>query len=57
MTDIIPTPLEVWKSDDRGSDIAKRYRYQASYAATVALKLLEENARFVDILRARKGLK
>ncbi|MHA1410004.1 MAG: dsDNA nuclease domain-containing protein [Candidatus Odinarchaeia archaeon] len=50
MTDIAPTPLEVWKSDDRGSDVAKRYRYQASYAATVALKLLEENPKYKQII-------
>lgn len=50
MSGIVPTPLEVWKSQDRGSDIAKRYRYQASYAATVALKLIEENTNFLEII-------
>ncbi len=50
MTDIIPTPLEVLKSNDRGSDVAKRYRYQASYAATVSLKLLEEEPKYTKII-------
>ena len=50
MPDIVPTPSEILNSNDRGSDVARRYRYQASYAATVSLELVKKNSKYVKDL-------
>jgi hypothetical protein len=40
------TPESVLSNDDRGDDMQRRLRYQATYAAIIALSLLDEKSEF-----------
>lgn len=43
-------PVDEIDTIDKGSDTSKRYHYQASYAATLSLKLLQNNNDFEKII-------